>query len=142
MTVEYASVRLLAQQMHQVPMELRRELRPKLRAAGEQIRQEMQSTAAGFSTRIPGAIRMTTGFGSKTGGVRIFVDAGRAPHARPLENMGQAGTFRHPVFGDRDNWVEQQAHPFFFPVVKRSGEKVRSLVADAVRASWPAGGAG
>jgi hypothetical protein len=138
MGIEYASVRMLAREFGQVPQELRAELRPKLRQAGEQVRSQIRSNA-GFSSRIPGAVRMTTAFGSKTGGVRIWVDAKKAPHARPLENLGQAGSFRHPVFGNRDVWVSQPAHPFFFPAVKSSGGKVRSLVEDAVRASFPRG---
>lgn len=109
-----------------------------MRAAGQVVKTAIQSNA-GFSSRIPGAVRMTTSFGSKTGGVRIWVDAKKAPHARPLENLGRSGSFRHPVFGDMDVWVSQPAHPFFFPAVKSSGGKVRSLVEDAVRASFPKG---
>lgn len=138
MAVEYGSVRMLARQFGAVPQELRSELRPRLRAAGEMVRSQIKSNA-GFSSRIPGAVRMTTAFGSKTGGVRIWVDSKKAPHARPLENLGAAGSFRHPVFGNTDVWVSQPAHPFFFPAVKSSGGKVRSLVEDAVRASFPKG---
>ena len=133
------SVRMLARQFGSVPIELRRELRPKMRRAGEELRADIRSEAAKFSSRIPAAVRMTVGFGSANGGVRIYVDAKQAPEARPLENLGQQGTFRHPVYGNRDVWVEQQAHPFFFPTVKRHRERVRSLVEDAVRASFPKG---
>lgn len=138
--IEFSSVRQLAREFGTVPIELRRELRPRMRAAGSQVRAGIQSAAGEFSSRIPGAVRMTTSFASKTGGVRIYVDSKAAPHARPIENLGRAGTFRHPLWGDREHWVSQQAHPFFFPTVKRSAPRVRSLVADAVRASFPTGG--
>jgi hypothetical protein len=138
MGVEYSSVRKLARDMGGVPMALRREMRPKLRQAGQQLKSELQADY-GWSSRIPGAVRMTTSFGSKTGGVRIFVDAKRAPHARPIENEGQAGKFRHPLFGNRDVWVEQDARPTFFPAVKRNRENVIRLAADAVRATFPRG---
>ena len=29
--------------------------------------------------------------------------------------------WRHPVFGNSDVWVQQPAHPYFFPVVRRLG---------------------
>jgi hypothetical protein len=141
MDVEFNGVRILAREFGTVPIELRRELRPRMRQAGEVVRREIQS-AAGWSSQIPAAVRLTVAFGSKTGGVRIFVDAKKAPHARPLENMGAEGTFRHPVFGNRDNWVAQAARPFFFKTVKANREQVRSLVADAVKASMPRGARG
>ena len=139
MSVEYASVRRLAQQFGTVPAELRRELRPRLRLAGERLRGDIRSRAATFSSRIPAAVRMSVAFGSKTGGVRVYVSHKAAPEARQLENQGQAGSFRHPVYGNRDVWVSQTAHPFFFPAVKANRERVRTLVEDAVRASVPKG---
>lgn len=137
--VECSSIRVLARDFGSVPAELRAELRPRMRMAGEHLKTAIQS-AASWSTRIPGAVRMSTAFGSKTGGVRISVSAARAPHARILEHQGVEGFFRHPVFGDRDIWVSQAAHPFFFRTVKAGREQVVSLVADAVRASFPTGG--
>lgn len=138
MGVEYSSIRRLAKDMGSLSMDTRRELRPKLRAAGQIVKSDMQGSYS-WSSRIPGAVRMTTAFGSKTGGVRIFVDAKRAPHARPIENMGAEGTFRHPLWGDRDHWVDQKARPTFFPAIKRNRETVITLVASAVRAAFPKG---
>ncbi len=139
MSVEFTSVRQLAREFGSVPMELRREIRPRMRAAGTAVQNDIRSEAAKFSSSIPKAVRMTTSFTSKTGGVRIWVDAEKAPGARPVENLGREGTFRHPVFGNRERWVEQQAHPFFFPVISRHRARVRTLVEDAVRASFPKG---
>ena len=44
------------------------------------------------------------------------VDVKKAPEAAPINNKGQAGTFRHPVFG-HDVWVDQAAHPFYAAVL-------------------------
>jgi len=137
--VDYTSVRLLARQFGKVPVDLRRELRPKLRQAGEHVRSGIREEAARFSDTIPRAVRMSVSFASKTGGIRIYVDQKAAPGARALENLGREGTFRHPVFGNRDVWVAQPAHPFFFRVVQRERPRVRKLVEDAVRASLPKG---
>lgn len=138
MGVEFNSVRVLAKEFGGVPKDLRDELRPRMRLAGAKVQRDIQA-GAGFSSRIPGAVRIGVAFGSKTGGVRIYVDQKKVPHARPIENLGRAGTFRHPVFGNREVWVEQPAQPFFFPAVKRNRAQVRELVADAVRASFPKG---
>jgi hypothetical protein len=139
MGVNYVSVRWLARELGGVPKELRRELRPRIRLAGQELVGDLKASSAGFSQSIPPAVRMTVSFASKTGGVRIFVDRKKAPAARPLEHAGAAGTFRHPVFGNRDVWVAQQAHPFFFRTVSKHRDRVRSLVEDAVRASFPRG---
>jgi hypothetical protein len=45
------------------------------------------------------------------------------------------GTFRHPVFGDRGNWVEQRRYPFLRPAVektKRQAEDAMVNVLDEV----------
>lgn len=139
MAVHYQSVKELARDWGRVPIELRRELRPRLRQAGEHVRNAVRQNA-GFSSRIPGAVGLTVSFASRTGGVRVRVNSKRAPHARPLENLGKAGSFRHPVYGNRDVWVSQAAHPFFFPAVQANRDKVKGLVADAVRASFPGTG--
>lgn len=136
--VDYASIRMMSRELGMVPIELRKELRPRIRAAGDRLRKRIQSNAS-WSSRIPGAVRMTTSFASKTGGIRIFVNQAAAPEARPLENRGQAGTFRHPVYGHRSTWVSQAARPFFLPAIQAEYDNVRTAVEDAVRASFPKG---
>lgn len=135
--VDHASVTLLAQQLGKVPIELRRELRPKLRAGADAIVRDMKARAS-YSTRIPGAIRTTVSFAARGGGVKIRVDSNRAPHARVLERGNLGGrhdTFRHPVFGDTDVWVSQPTRPFFFPAVRAGREQLKKHISDAVRAS-------
>jgi hypothetical protein len=42
------------------------------------------------------------------------------PHARPYEGISQQGStsyFRHPVFGNRENWVSQATRPYAWPAV-------------------------
>jgi hypothetical protein len=68
---------------------------------------------ASWSRRIPGSIKAKASFSAKSAGVTIVADAKKAPHARAFENNGQAGTFRHPVYG-HDVWVSQKARPFFY----------------------------
>lgn len=135
MGLEYASIKMLARELGQVPIELRRELRPRIRAGSDEIVRDMRARAS-YSSRIPGAIRSTVSFASRSGGVTIRVDARRAPHARPLEGASTRGsTFRHPVFGNRDVWVSQATRPFFFPAVKAGQAQLRRHISEAVRAS-------
>ena len=55
-----------------------------------------------------------------TVGVYMAVDQ-MPPGERSLplyeEGVSKRGQWRHPVFGDRDIWASQAAHPYFFPVV-------------------------
>lgn len=135
MGLEYASIRELGRAWGKVPLELRQELRPRIRAGADSIVRDMKSRA-GYSSRIPSAIRTTVSFASTTGGVSIRVDARRAPHARPLEGTNaRGGYFRHPVFGDRTTWVSQPTQPFFFPAIKAGGDQLRRHISEAVRAS-------
>jgi len=137
MPVDHSSVTQLAQRLGSVPTELRRELRPKLRAVGVIISNDMKSRAS-YSTRIPGAISTTVSFAQKGGGVKIKVDARKAPHARVLERGNQRGrgtTFRHPVFGT-DTWVSQPMQPFFFPAVHANRDRVMNEISKAVKASF------
>ena len=99
-----------------LPAEIRRELRPALRRVAQPVLRQAKVNAS-WSTRIPGAIRISTSFSRRTAGVAITVSARKAPHARPFENLGRTGNFRHPLFGDRERWVSQAARPFLFPAV-------------------------
>jgi hypothetical protein len=87
-------------------------------AAGPMVEAVKQSAA--WSSRIPAAVRAKPSFTAKRAGVSIVVDASKAPEGRPLEHGGAAGQFRHPVFGHRNNWVEQPARPFFYAALERS----------------------
>lgn len=106
----------LVKDLGKIPPDLRKALRPALKKAASPMLADAKRRAA-YSTRIPKAIRIAVTYSKKTAGVRLIVNAKRAPHARTLENLGQRGTFRHPVFGDRETWVNQDARPFLFPAV-------------------------
>jgi hypothetical protein len=49
---------------------------------------------------------------------------------------GLPGTFRHPVFGDREDWVSQQKHPFLTPAVAKNighvTDRVEAALTEAV----------
>jgi hypothetical protein len=137
MPVEYDSVRSAIRGLGRATPELKRQLRPRLRSAGESIRQDMRARAS-YSTRIPGAIGMRTSFSAKGGGVSFRVSVKKAPHSRVMERgnlKGRHGTFRHPVFGDRQTWVSQPTRPYFYPALVAGRPAMERNITDAVRAS-------
>lgn len=132
MTGASAEARLLAQRLAKVPDELQKGLRPALRKGAEPIMAAAKANAS-WSSRIPGAIRLSTSFGQKNPGVTIRASARIAPHARPYEGAGgRGGTFRHPVYGDRDAWVTQATRPFLFPAVRAGRQGVIGELEHAV----------
>lgn len=98
---------------------LRREIIKAGKDAADAVRRE-----ASWSSRIPGAVSVKASFAARTTGVKIVVDAKKAPEARPLEHGGSPGMFRHPVYAnpeqtrDKWTWVSQQARPFFHAAIE------------------------
>jgi hypothetical protein len=107
------------------------ELRRALKQAAEPVRRQVQANAAIFSRRIPRAVTIGTAFSAKRTGIFIRVNAKRAPHGRPLENDGNGGTFRHPVFG-HDRWVTQAARPFFYRGAEEHFDDVEKTVIEVM----------
>lgn len=129
------SLDLLVSELRKVPKEAKRTVRKAVLDATSGMRADM-ARRAGWSSRIPGAIGVRASFAR--GSVEIRVNHRAAPHARPYEGIGTRGsTFRHPVYGNRDVWVDEQTRPFFFPTVDDHRKKVISAVEKAVFSSLP-----
>ena len=110
-----AELRRFIRQFEKFPIELRRELRPQLRAIGAESLARARANSS-WSSRIPRAMKISVSFSKKTARVALTVNRKVAPHARPLENLGRPGTVRHPVSQARTAWASQPARPFFFRV--------------------------
>lgn len=121
----------LIHDMGRVPDDLRKRLRPKLREAGKIVAADAKLRAS-WSTRIPRAISVRTSFTKTRPGVSVIVDRKKAPHGRPYEHGGGPGTFRHPVFGNREIWVSQRARPFLEPALEAKGNEAGRRITDAV----------
>lgn len=113
-----------------IPQEVQRELRPALRRAVQPAVQRVRSNAS-WSSRIPAATKASTSFG-RTPGVTIRVDSKAAPEARPIEHDGRPGTFRHPVYGNREVWVSQAARPFFYRAIEATADQIRDQIGDVI----------
>jgi hypothetical protein len=113
--------------------EVKREIRPAIREGAKPMLQGMKRSAS-WSTRIPPATRISTSFSGRGAGagVSIVVNASKAPHARVYENDGNPGTFRAPLWGDRDHWFNHRARPFFAPAIRKYGPEVVEAVAERI----------
>lgn len=126
-SIDTSSFAKFARGLAVIDPELKRELRAGLKAAGELVATDARARA-GFSSRIPGSIRVSVAGNT----IKVIANAKKAPDAKPLEHGGREGTFRHPVFGDRQNWVAQQARPFLRPALLANKEAAVHLAKVAV----------
>lgn len=141
MTVQAPDLHALYTALKGIEGNLRVEMRRGIVAAAKPVADRVKANAS-WSSRIPGAVKTKVSFSAKSAGVTVYVDASKAPEARPLENGGSGGTFRHPVFADQSRqtradytWVSQKAHPFFGSASKSEDSKITAginAIADAV----------
>ncbi|MDH2429318.1 HK97 gp10 family phage protein [Sphaerisporangium sp. TRM90804] len=124
-------LRSLIRSLGKLPDDMRKELRPVLRKAGQEALTQARANAS-WSTRIPKATKLSVSFAKRRPGIALTVNAARAPHARALENLGAPGFFRHPLFGNRRRWVRQKTRPFLWPAARAQLSQVDSDIAAAV----------
>lgn len=125
-------LRVLAARLKAADAALLRSMRADLKTATVPVQAAVRSKAAGFSTTIPGAVTARTRFSKRNAVVEIRVVAkklkpGHEPLARLEEfgSKGRRGVIRHPVYGNRSNWVNQPSHPFFYPTIRGAAPGVR-----------------
>ncbi|MFB9378596.1 HK97 gp10 family phage protein [Kineococcus gynurae] len=129
----------LADALRRTPEELRTEIRQALRQAATPILADARRRAS-WSRRIPGAISTRVSFTGKNAGVRLQVDATRAPHGRPYEGIvarGQRKGFRHPVYAEGGHraqwkWVTSPYRPFLAPAVQAASAATETRLLEAV----------
>lgn len=107
----------------------RRALLLGLKAAGEVVAVDARERAS-WSTHIPGTIKTRVSTASVS--VKVVAGGPNAPDAAPLENHGKAGKFRHPVYGNRQVWVDQPARPYLAPAVDARQDEIVELVTKSV----------
>lgn len=122
--------------LRRLSRETRKEVRPKLKEAGEIIAADARSRAS-WSSRIPRTVRVRVSFRAGGEGVTVAAGGARAPHARPYEGTTQ-NPFRHPVYGNREVWVAQPARPFLNPAAAakadEAGRAIEQALAEAAKA--------
>lgn len=139
-SLDPVSWRNLQRDLKRLEPEVRKELNASFRGLVGDIVSDAQSRAS-WSSRIPGAI----GASVTTTRVGVKVNRRKAPHARSYEGRGRfgrpQGSFRHPVFGNRDVWVTETTRPFLAPAVKANQSQFYKSAEQAVtvaarKAGW------
>ena len=126
-SIDTSSFSKFARDLRAVAPELKLELLREMKSAGEIVAEDARSRAD-WSEKIPPAIKVKVSGDT----IKVVADAKKAPNAKPIEHGGKGGTFRHPVFGNRDVWVDQQARPFLRPALTANRELVVAAVKRAV----------
>lgn len=91
--------------------------------------------STGFRTRLSRAVGTSI---SGRGTIRLRVSEKKfGPYGRTLPKYSDAELqrykrLRHPVFGNRDNWVQQQGSPWFFTTIRRHRRDFRRAVFKAM----------
>jgi len=122
--------------------ELLKRFRKELRAAGRPLVPAVRASIRQIPSSRPysanglrGQMSRATGLQVKTTGRQasavIRVDGRKMPPragAVAAYMEGSRPRWRHPVYGDRDNWVPQPAHPYFYKVMRAGGPRARLAV--------------
>lgn len=127
---------IIARDMRALEPETRKAIRPALRQGGQMVAREA-AVRSSWSSRIPASITVEVSFRANREGVRVRAGGPNAPHARPYENLGEPGSFRHPVFSsDRLRWTKapEPARPFLFPAARASERAVTGFLIDQLDA--------
>lgn len=122
--VDLTDFKTFARVLGKVERSLVKDLNASFSVAGEIIAADARRRSQ-FSSRIPGSIAVIR----RGRRVRVRAGGAEAPHAAAIDNRGKGGVFRHPVFGNRDVWVNQPAKPFLEPTETVEEAAFRVVVA-------------
>lgn len=115
----------LKQELDSYDKELARELRRRIKNAGQVAADKVKDTlrlpspgggddsGEGRAALIQ-ATRVSVSFGKSAAGAKITTGSNRlSAENKGLLNVYNKKTFRHPVYGNRENWVPQEGRPYF-----------------------------
>ncbi len=126
-TIDTRDLQRLVKDLEKTTPGIRKSVNVAIREGGELVAVQARMLSS-WSSRIPGSIRVGGA------GTKVVVKAGgaKAPHAPAFEHHGQPGSFRHPVYGNRQVWVPQKARPFLLPAALKNAPVVRDMAAKGV----------
>jgi hypothetical protein len=103
---------------------------PAVRASIAAIPVKGTSGSTGLRKRLQKAVTLRVRTSGKNAQVSILMSTAKMPSGQRSLPAMMEGTkrFRHPVFGNEDNWVGQQSHPYFFPVMRAGGPAAKVAV--------------
>lgn len=128
-----------------------RALRKRIRNAGdtaaEKVREELEKSSpaggpdsgAGRAALIA-ATKVSISFGKRSAGTRIVTSSSKLPaEHKGLLNVYNKTSVRHPVWGNKRVWVNQEGRPYFGKVIEKALNKeivdeIRGALDDAMAA--------
>lgn len=127
---------------------LRRDLLREMRAAGRPLVPTLQSAVRALpdvspATSEPGlrdavAQQITVGarLSGRSTGLKVTVGTKRDPRGFRFagRRLNKTKGWRHPVYGNRENWVQQTGREWFEPTILARRDEVARAVMDAVEA--------
>jgi hypothetical protein len=122
----------LQRDLHAMGPKQRKKMRAEFLRISSAAASDARSRAGAWSQRIPSAIsnRALIDMGRGKVGAEVRVSKS-VPHARAYEGISQQGStsyFRHPVYGNTENWVSQKTRPYLWPAVRgREGDMNRAV---------------
>jgi len=129
-SIDTRELRDLAQHLRKVEPDLLKELQAGLKGAALTVAVEARLIAGFNSASIPPTIRpFARGL---TAGVRAG-GGKKGPLARLMEGPQP---WRHPVFGNRNVWRRQFAHPFLAPALLKESPNIERAALAAVEAAF------
>lgn len=93
----------------------------------------------GLRARIAACAQTTSWVRLRTANVAVEMDPKRMPPGELSLPLGMQGEkrWRHPVFGNRQNWVTQTPHPYFYaaatPFGRAAGEALKVALDDITK---------
>jgi hypothetical protein len=121
----------------EVKKRFRKELRaaaaplvPRVRSSIRSIPSSRGYSPDGLRGSMARATRLEVKTVGKQAGVAIRVDGRKMPsHMKSLPAMVEGKKrWRHPVYGNRENWVTQTPHPYFYSSLRAAGPASRRAV--------------
>ena len=121
-SIDTTEVKSLAARLSRIPKEFQAGVRKPLRAVGTALLADARANST-WSSRIPGSLSLRVTLNGRRPGVTVRASLKSAPEARVYEGILD-DTFKHPLFGDRDNWYPQAARPYLLPAVEANTQRV------------------
>jgi hypothetical protein len=117
-TVNMQSFAHLAREMKRAAPLMYKEIHHGLKDIGGIVADEARKNAA-YSEKIAKSIKVRA-----RGFTVSVVASGRLAELEEMGKKGTPGRWRHPLFGDRLHWYDQQSRPFLYPALKSKAELI------------------
>jgi hypothetical protein len=96
----------------------------------EKARERAERRGAGLRETIAAGVRLQI----NASGIRFIASSARLPESQRTlpRHLDSEKGWRHPVFGNRDNWVTEHGGPWFAETIKPHAPDFRAAVVDAM----------